>query len=617
MQSSVMGMDAVGMDLATYFLRDKVYSNKIQAVVREYICNAIDEHNKFKIKAPVETGIRVENNENIFYVRDYAKGLSENGVRSIFGMYFRSTKSQSNDSIGGFGVGSKAGHCYNDTFFVTSYFKGKKSIYTCVLGGGNNGVPVGHIYKIDESDTAETGLEVCVPVDNSDSFSFTQEIKTFVSYSPANIQAQIKNAIVTPNKTIKSFESDGVKFRLIENAVNGYSACVLVQMGGVTYKEINHVSFFPIKNCILIADVPVGSMSVPISRESFENTPSNKNFLSKVEKIINDLAEKDLAQFKTKNAIEILEDSLSCLSGNSFCEGEFFAAKKNFLFADVYQAMYYTEKITSGPLTISKCGKPILLVNSKERTRPYWRSKIENHCKKTGENYYIVAEEYLYSPKINLEKIKECFHIISIKRVKYEKISSTGHKLYTVYDRNASKLPSQMTALQLHNYRRELQQLPEADNEEEALAQTQEYLKNSSSIDHSSMFFIRIKAGRCVWPSFQCGSSALIDEMKKLGWVDYDSQQAKKIKDHFAEIDQQSREKDRIRRQCKKAWLNFPSRTKEALTKDKNALKICNVWAKIEKEDSLRSKIISSLDKDHYARGRYSRQELRAIMLLK
>jgi hypothetical protein len=617
MQSSVMGMDAVGMDLATYFMRDKIYSNKIKAVVREYLCNAIDEHNKFKIKEPVETGIRVENNENIFYVRDYAKGLSEDGVRSIFGMYFRSTKSQSNDSIGGFGVGSKAGHCYNDAFFVTSYFKGKKSSYSCILGGGENGIPVGHIYKMDESDTSETGLEVCVPVDNSDCFNFSEEIKAFVSCSPANIQAQIKNEIVTPNETIKSFESDGVKFRLIKNSVRTYSPYFLVQMGGVTYKQINHEDFFPIKNCTLIADVPVGSMSVPISRESFENTTSNKNFLLKVQKIIDTLAEKDLAQFKTKNAIEILEDSLSGFSGALSYEGEFFSAKKSFLFADVYQAMSNTEKVTSQSLTLSKCGKPILLVNSKERTRPYWRSKIENHCKKTGENYYIITEENLYSSKINLEKIKECFHIVSIKRVKYEKTSSIGSKLYTIYDRNGTKLPCQMTAFQLHNYRRELQQLPKAENKQEACVQVEQYLKNSSSADHSSAFFIRMKAGRPAFSCFQCNSSALIDEMKKLGWIDYDSQQAQNIKDHFAKIDQQSREKDRIRRESMKAWLNFSSRTKEALKKHKNALKIANLWTKIETEDSLRAKIIRSLNTDYYARGQYSRQELRTIMLLK
>jgi DNA topoisomerase VI subunit B len=124
MDASVMGMDAQGMDLATFFMRDKIYSNKIRAVVREYACNAIDEHKKFGIERPVDIGLRYEGQETVFFCRDYAKGLDENGVRNIFGMYFRSTKSTSNDAIGGFGVGSKAGHCYNDTFFVVSHFRG-------------------------------------------------------------------------------------------------------------------------------------------------------------------------------------------------------------------------------------------------------------------------------------------------------------------------------------------------------------------------------------------------------------------------------------------------------------------------------------------------------------
>ena len=87
---SLMGMDAKGMDMATYFFRDKIYSDKIMAVVREYVCNAIDEHKKFGIDKPVEYGIK----DGKFFVRDFANGLSEDGVRKIFGMYFRSAPSQ-------------------------------------------------------------------------------------------------------------------------------------------------------------------------------------------------------------------------------------------------------------------------------------------------------------------------------------------------------------------------------------------------------------------------------------------------------------------------------------------------------------------------------------------
>jgi hypothetical protein len=149
LKGTLMGLDKAGMDTACYFFRDKIYSDKIGAVVREYVCNAIDEHKKFNIDRPVEYGVK----DGKFFVRDFANGLDENGVRNIFGQYFKSTKSNTNESIGGFGVGSKAGHCYSDTFNVTSYHNGTKTIYSAVLGGGESGVEVGTIYNLHSEPT--------------------------------------------------------------------------------------------------------------------------------------------------------------------------------------------------------------------------------------------------------------------------------------------------------------------------------------------------------------------------------------------------------------------------------------------------------------------------------
>ena len=52
----------------------------------------------------IEGGVRNANEDsmiNEFFVRDYAAGLSEYDIRNVFGMYFRSTKSNSNNQIGG------------------------------------------------------------------------------------------------------------------------------------------------------------------------------------------------------------------------------------------------------------------------------------------------------------------------------------------------------------------------------------------------------------------------------------------------------------------------------------------------------------------------------------
>jgi HSP90 family molecular chaperone len=190
MQSSVMGMDANGADMATYYLRDKIYSDKILAVVREYCCNALDEHKKHGIDRAVNVGISEDGDVKTFFVRDYAKGLSENDIRNVFGMYFRSTKSGGNDQIGGFGIGSKAAHSYTDTFYVKSYHDGKCTLYACALGGGNSGVPVGHILKVSESPSDETGLEVSLEIKGRNDFNeFSLKIKKLrsICFSCKNI----------------------------------------------------------------------------------------------------------------------------------------------------------------------------------------------------------------------------------------------------------------------------------------------------------------------------------------------------------------------------------------------------------------------------------------------
>ena len=616
MDSSVMGMDSVGMDLATYFMRDKIYSNKIKAVVREYLCNAVDEHNKFDVKEAVQTGLRAENNESIFYVRDFAKGLSEEDVRNIFGMYFRSTKSKSNDSIGGFGVGSKAGHCYNDTFFVTSYFNGKRTIYTCVLGGGDSGVPVGHIYKIDESDTNETGLEVSVPISSSDYSSFKQEIQDFVHLSPANIQANIGNLIISPIEAVKSFERNGFKFRLLNYSGSLSYKETIFQMGGVTYECHLEDKDFSIKqNHTLVIDIPIGMMSIPISRETFENTAANKLVLDKINKTIQELNEEDLAQFKSKSILDLLNDCLSQLD-NSLYTGEIFEARKSLLFKDVYSSLSNTAQINKEGNLAKKNNKPIILYTPNTGNYTYWLTKILNYCKLTGESYYIVPEVCLLYKTTDIEKIKEHFHLASVKTIKLPKTSNSKlAKSYSVYDYRGYKYSNAMTPFEFHNFIRLSLKLSTAENAEEAVKQNEEFMKNAKTFSEISHFSICIKEGRN--SCHQSNSYVFVQEMEKLGWNNAKSQKSRELKEHFNKIETEQREKDYARNVCNKRWVIFNQRTYEAIKKDKNAQRLNCFWDKLKEEKSTRSKLIDSLGNYHYNIEKFSRQDLRNILKMK
>ncbi len=619
MESSVMGMDAVGMDLATYFMRDKIYSNKIKAVVREYLCNAIDEHNKFDVKQAVLSGLRTKNNESTFYVRDFAKGLSEEDVRNIFGMYFRSTKSKSNDSIGGFGVGSKAGHCYNDTFFVTSYFNEKCTTYTCVLGAGDSGVPVGHIYKIDECDTNETGLEVSVPISFADYFDFKREIQDFIHLSPAKIEATIGNLIVSPVETIKSFERNGFKFRLLNYGASSSYNETIFQMGGVTYEcsleYLEDKDFSIKKNYTLVIDIPIGMMSIPISRENFENTTANKLVLDKINKTIQELNEEDLAQFKSKSIFDLLDDCLVQMD-NRLYTGEIFQARKSVLFKDVYFSLANVAQINKEGNLAKKNNKPIILYTPNTGNYTYWLTKVQNYCKLTGESYYIVAESSLFHKNSDLEKIKEHFHLAQAKTIKLPKTSNIKlPKTYSVYDQRGNKYPNQMTALEFHNYTRSYHSLPNANNEEEALVQNKELIENAKHFSEILKFSICIKEGRN--QCHQSNSHVFVKDMEKLGWNNAKSLKSKQLKESFDKIESEERQKEHFRNVCNKRWVIFNQRTYEAIKKDKNAQRLNCFWDKLKEESSTRSKLVNALNNYHYNVEKFSRQDLRNLLKMK
>lgn len=275
-QISSMDMDLEGMKQACQIFRDNIYTDKILAVVREWTCNAVDEHVKHNIDKPVRIGIV----DSKFFVRDFAMGLDDNGIRNIFGKYFRSTKSNSDQPIGGFGVGAKAGHCYNDVFYVTSFHNGLKTQYSCILGGDESGASIGQVIELSQEPTTESGLLVEIDLNNHyDTRIFYDKMKKmqkFMNSCPVEIfwQGKIDDAF---EKTF-IFEKDGIKVYNIKDTENEK---YFITMGGVYYKTPDSFKNFSFRNSItphthnyIQIDVPIGFFDVPISRESFRDRKS-------------------------------------------------------------------------------------------------------------------------------------------------------------------------------------------------------------------------------------------------------------------------------------------------------------------------------------------------------
>ena len=253
-------------------LSSGLYANKIRAIIRELSCNAIDGHvakgnldRNFEVHLPTRM-------EPHFSVRDFGIGLSHSEVVNVLTTYFESTKTGSNDLIGGLGLGAKSPFSYTDNFTVTSIKDGEKNLYTAYIN--EHGLP--SITRMTSTETDdESGVEVAFPVKEDDFYRFNKEASiVFSVFKQHPIVSGNYNRIVYDIKHANVI--DGVDLY----APNGtHSGCVAL-MGNVAYPidvpnaEVNLGDYTSLLRNNLFIRFDIGSLDVQASREGLSYIPS-------------------------------------------------------------------------------------------------------------------------------------------------------------------------------------------------------------------------------------------------------------------------------------------------------------------------------------------------------
>ena len=256
-------------------LSSNLYQNKILAVIREISCNAADAH--ALVGAPLSS-IEVHIPtimEPVFSVRDFGPGLSRADVMELYTTYFRSTKDQSNDLIGGFGLGSKSPFAVADQFTVTSWHDWQQSEYICFK---ENGLPRVSLVRSEPS-PEPSGLRVQVAARNMSEwahqaakfYSWWPEFPTFtgntldLQHPLTDVQLQ-SETMLNGLPTWASFKSQ---------------VAPVVFMGLVPYGlNFDNLTGLPrevytlLKSGSLFINFPVGSLSISPSRESLSYDPA-------------------------------------------------------------------------------------------------------------------------------------------------------------------------------------------------------------------------------------------------------------------------------------------------------------------------------------------------------
>jgi hypothetical protein len=150
-------------------LRNRLYSNPIQTLVQEYICNARDAHREAgKESTPIQVELPSKSNL-VFSVRDFGCGLSPDQVKNIFVNYGTSTKRKSDKMTGGFGIGAKSAWAYTDNFTVKAVFGGYERHYVAHIGTKNNGV-LDKVYENKTDKPNQTTIEIAVRAEDCNAF---------------------------------------------------------------------------------------------------------------------------------------------------------------------------------------------------------------------------------------------------------------------------------------------------------------------------------------------------------------------------------------------------------------------------------------------------------------
>ena len=286
-------IDAEDMRYVASLLRNN-YSNTRLAVVREISANAIDANKEANVTRPIEIKLPSTMNPT-FAVRDFGGGLSQEDVFGLYSKYGKSTKRESNNYIGAFGIGKFAPLSYGDNFTCVSYHGGTKTTYNVFVNDDDDT----KIAKIGESEPTNepTGLSIEVAVADSDIEEFVKVVKNFFRFFPDNEMPKFigqEDDFIVEVKT--SLESKEDNWFILENDDNyyGYNHSCHVIMGRVTYvldrNSVNVSNFIKDESSRRIVDellsernfylrMPMGSVKLHHSREALEYNKSTQKAL--------------------------------------------------------------------------------------------------------------------------------------------------------------------------------------------------------------------------------------------------------------------------------------------------------------------------------------------------
>lgn len=181
----------------------QIYPDIIKAIVRELFTNAWDSQKSAgTLDTPIDIHLPTKW-EPYFSIRDYGTGMLPEQIDNVYSRVFESSKDNSNDEAGMFGMGSKTPLGYVDTFGIVSFVNGYFWAYDMFIN--NDGEPIMALKAQGETDLPN-GVEVTVGVKENDEDTFKKYAEVFALNSGAAVNINRQRVI---NNRVPMMNGDG------------------------------------------------------------------------------------------------------------------------------------------------------------------------------------------------------------------------------------------------------------------------------------------------------------------------------------------------------------------------------------------------------------------------
>lgn len=235
------------------------YGNPDLAVVREYATNAYDAHVEAGQTRPIEVTLPSDLN-SIYKVKDYGIGMNAEDIRRILSKVGKSTKRDTNEQNGTFGIGAKVGVAIAEQFTIVGV---KDGWLTQAVMKRSGEIEVVFETPTDQPD----GVEIQVPVGRASTLRREAE-HFFRFWKPGTVLVNGKQ----PEPL------EGLRLSDDQMIVNGTQSYIV--MGNVPYPVTLDTGLN--YGQALVAHVPIGSVDIPPARESLMMTDDTRAALELV-----------------------------------------------------------------------------------------------------------------------------------------------------------------------------------------------------------------------------------------------------------------------------------------------------------------------------------------------